>query len=106
VILSGAQFRWCDLLANDGDGFIRLVQNFGKFFAAHSAPDDPYRDLFAILQLTHVSKEQLGLVVQLDATGQDKKAKLDKFMTRSWVGSRRRSGSTGCRWGSTPPSSR
>lgn len=76
VWLSGAQFTWSDL---GEEGFTRLVGNFGRFFARHGGRGDRYADLFAILQLTHISKGQLGLVVQLDATRADSGAKLGSF---------------------------
>lgn len=76
VLLSGAQFKWSKLKEQ---GFKRLVANFGTFFAHHGAPDDRYADLFAILKLTHISNEELGLIVQLDATDSDSQSKLDEF---------------------------
>jgi hypothetical protein len=76
VWLSGAQFSWEKLGEN---GFKQLVRNFGKFFVKHAKRDDPYKDLFAILKLTHVSNGKLGLVVQLDATKKGSAQKLALF---------------------------
>ncbi len=44
--------------------FSRLLQNFGAFFAEHSAPDDPYRDLFSLLHLTKNAAPQIVMVTQ------------------------------------------
>ncbi|MGH3711266.1 MAG: FAD-binding oxidoreductase [Pseudonocardiaceae bacterium] len=77
VWLSSAQFNWSDL--NKDNNFYRLVDNYGKFFAAHKDPADKYADLFAILKLTHVSNGRVELIVQLNATSQDDKQKLNDF---------------------------
>jgi hypothetical protein len=76
VWLSGAQISWDDL---SKDRFTRLVRNYGQFFAKHAKHNDPYADLFAILQLTHISKGELGLVVQLDAAEPDGDIRLANF---------------------------
>jgi FAD/FMN-containing dehydrogenase len=76
VWLSGAQFSWEDL---GEEGFHQLVERYGRFFAAHADPTDSYADLFAILKLTHVSKRELGLVVQLDATRPGSQSRLEAF---------------------------
>ena len=76
VWLSGAQFGWSALGERE---FKRLVENFGLFFARHGKPGDRYADLFAILQLPHISRKELGLVVQLDATRSDSELRLEEF---------------------------
>lgn len=76
VWLSGAAFSWSAL---GEKGFHRLVENYGNFFEEHKNPQDDYSDLFAILKLTHISNGELGLLVQLDATGTDSGMKLNSF---------------------------
>jgi len=44
--------------------FTAIVEQYGRFFAAHSAPDSPYRQLFALLHLNHYQVGQLTLTVQ------------------------------------------
>lgn len=83
VWLSGAQISWNDLTE---DRFTRLVSNYGRFFADHARHGDPYADLFAILQLTHISKGALGLVVQLDATKPDSEDRLVRFYESVFAG--------------------
>lgn len=44
--------------------FTELVTNYGNFFAQNSAPDSPYKDLFALLHLTQKAAGQIVLTVQ------------------------------------------
>lgn len=83
VWLSGAQISWDKVTK---DIFTRLVRNYGTFFAQHARDGDPYADLFAILQLTHVRKDKLGLVVQLDATKADSEFRLAEFYDAVFAG--------------------
>jgi FAD/FMN-containing dehydrogenase len=83
VWLSGAQMSWDKMTK---DTFTRLVRNYGTFFADHAKPGDPYADLFAILQLTHISKGALGLVVQLDATMEHGDLRLANFYDAVFAG--------------------
>ncbi len=48
------------------DQFARLVDGYGRFFAAHGEPGDPYEDLFALLHLTlnNSSTAQIVLTTQ------------------------------------------
>lgn len=44
--------------------FTELVTNYGDFLAQNSAPDSPYKDLFALLHLTQKKAGQIVLTVQ------------------------------------------
>lgn len=48
----------------DHDAFTRLVQAFGTFLAAHSAPDSPYDGLFVALDLNHRSAGGIEILGQ------------------------------------------
>ncbi len=65
--LNSTAWNWSDLVQ---DQFSELLHNFGRFFAAHSAPDDPYADLFAIfdLSINNSSTAQLVLTTQYAGT--------------------------------------
>jgi hypothetical protein len=45
--------------------FRALVDNYGRFMAAHSRPESPYSRLFSLLKLTHRSAGQIVLVTQV-----------------------------------------
>lgn len=55
------------------------MKNYAGFFAAHKDPEDAYSDLFALLLLTRLEKGELGMMVQLDATKPDSRARLGAF---------------------------
>lgn len=88
VVLSGASIPWSALLnsATGEQQFRRLVENFGSFFEDHSAPGDDYNTLFAILKLTHRSKEKIAVVVQADEEDGRGQEKVDYFYERLFRG--------------------
>lgn len=59
--LSSVAWNWSGFTFEQ---FTRLLQNFGQFFTAHSAPGDPYQDLFSLLHLTHSSALQIVMTTQ------------------------------------------
>jgi hypothetical protein len=63
--------------------FAQLVTNFGTFFAENSGVDSPYRDLFALLHLTHVSNGQIVLTTQY--AGSDRRL-LERYIERITAG--------------------
>ncbi|GAA2587525.1 BBE domain-containing protein [Actinomadura fulvescens] len=78
ALFTSGGWNWSEL---DENGFRRIVANFGEFFAEHQGgPDDPYADLFAILLLTHPSKEKVGLIAQLDSAVPDSARLMADFL--------------------------
>ncbi|HTW85192.1 MAG TPA: FAD-binding oxidoreductase [Candidatus Sulfotelmatobacter sp.] len=75
--LSRLAWNWSDLAQAQ---FARLLQNYGTYFAGHSAPGDPANDLFALLVLMRNSPgSQLVLTTQYVG---DDVAILDDFLAR------------------------
>jgi FAD/FMN-containing dehydrogenase len=66
VWLSVLTWDWASMTET---GFRTLVENYGRFMAANSAPGSPYARLFSLLKLTHRSAGQITLITQL--TGPD-----------------------------------
>jgi FAD/FMN-containing dehydrogenase len=78
ALLASGGWRWSEL---DEVAFRRIVANFGEFFAEHQGgPDDPYANLFAILLLTHRSRESVGLIAQIDAAAPDAHRLITEFV--------------------------
>jgi len=66
--LGSLAWNWSDLTQ---DGFTSLLQNYGNFFAQHSAPGD-YGDLFTLLHLTqNVPGGNSQIVVEMQCVGDD-----------------------------------
>ncbi|WP_035795481.1 FAD-binding oxidoreductase [Kitasatospora mediocidica] len=83
VWISTLAWPWAGL-EQDRDGFERLLRNYGEFFAAHSAPEEPlYQGLFSMLQLSHRSNGSIVLLTQWD---QDDPGPLDSFLAALQAG--------------------
>jgi FAD/FMN-containing dehydrogenase len=74
--LSSLAWNWSDI---DKAQFARLLRNYGTFFAEHSAPGDPYNDLFAILHLTQNASASAQIVLTTQYVGDDPRL-LDAFL--------------------------
>ncbi|MBV8367861.1 MAG: FAD-binding oxidoreductase [Candidatus Eremiobacteraeota bacterium] len=72
--LSSVAWNWAGFTQAQ---FTRLLQNYGEFFAQHSAPGDRYEDLFALLHLSTFANGQIALTTQY--VGEDVSL-LDKFL--------------------------
>jgi len=59
------------------DAFTALVQRYGEFLLANSAPGSPFDGLFALLHLTQKAAEQVTLTVQYVG---DQPSRLDDFI--------------------------
>jgi hypothetical protein len=75
VRLATTTWPWSTL---DRAAFGTLLANYGRWHAAHSAPDSPERILFALLRLTHVAAGTVGMTTQV--SGGDAGV-LDAFLT-------------------------
>jgi FAD/FMN-containing dehydrogenase len=83
VWLSSIAWPWAEILKKPED-FARLLRNFGEFFAAHSAPDEPvYQDLFSLLKLTHKTN---GTIVLSSHWMRDDTGPLDAFLAAMRAG--------------------
>ncbi|WP_217236073.1 FAD-binding oxidoreductase [Streptomyces sp. AC555_RSS877] len=60
--------------------FSRLVQNYARWFTAHSAPGAPELALASFLVLTHESSGQIAMVTQVDATAPNARQMLDGYL--------------------------
>ncbi|WP_368733159.1 FAD-binding oxidoreductase [Streptomyces alkaliphilus] len=60
--------------------FSRLVQNYARWFTAHSAPGAPELALASFLVLTHRSNGQIAMVTQVDATSPRARRLLDDYL--------------------------
>ncbi|MFB7665503.1 FAD-dependent oxidoreductase [Kitasatospora sp. NPDC056138] len=96
VLLRSVAWDW-DGFRKRPDRFRQLVRRFGEFFEYERSGEGPgfigrydWRDMFALLKLTHMSNGQVGLVVQLDATREDSVARLELFL--DWLTEGFRSG--------------
>jgi len=52
----------------DADSFAAIVNNYGSYLQANSAPDCPARTLFSTLELNHVAAGELGMITQVSGT--------------------------------------
>jgi FAD/FMN-containing dehydrogenase len=68
VLLSSVALPWSDLSQED---FARLVDNYGAWYEANSAPDSPYTALAGYLIMNHRQAGSIALVTQSDATVPD-----------------------------------
>ncbi|WP_433477563.1 FAD-dependent oxidoreductase [Spirillospora sp. CA-142024] len=68
VLLSGLAWDWKDFTK---DEFATLVRSYGEYFRDHQNPSTAAGKLFAMLNLNHVSNEQIGLLAQVDADDPD-----------------------------------
>lgn len=59
--LASIAWEWDEV---NREAFTQLVTNYGNFLAQNSAPDSPYKDLFALLHLTQKAAGQIVLTVQ------------------------------------------
>lgn len=86
VLFASGGWSWSEL---DETGFRRIVANFGEFFKDHQGgPGDQYADLFAILLLTHPSREKVGLIAQIDAATPGASQLLTDFLNQINAGIR------------------
>jgi FAD/FMN-containing dehydrogenase len=76
VWLSIVAWDWASMTETK---FRTLLENYGRFMAANSAPGSPYSRLFSLLKLTHRSAGQILLVTQV--TGPDRSI-LDTFLAQ------------------------
>ncbi|MEV4258268.1 FAD-binding oxidoreductase [Spirillospora sp. NPDC049652] len=78
VLLTVSGWKWSKM---NRAHFGRIIDNFGEFFAT-TDPEakERYRPLFAILLLNHRSKDEIGLIAQIDATLPDARARLEEFL--------------------------
>ncbi|SDC40773.1 FAD/FMN-containing dehydrogenase [Streptomyces prasinopilosus] len=60
--------------------FSRLVQNYARWFTAHSDPGAPELALASFLVLTHRSNGQIAMVTQVDATVPQARRLLDDYL--------------------------
>ncbi|MGW7411132.1 FAD-binding oxidoreductase [Streptomyces sp. NPDC054863] len=65
VLVTSASWPWEKV---SREGFVRLVDFYGKWLEANSSPRSPYADLCSWLFLNHRSLGSLGMLVQMDAT--------------------------------------
>ncbi|GAA1185679.1 FAD/FMN-containing dehydrogenase [Kitasatospora gansuensis] len=87
VWLSSVAWKWSELRQRPED-LTRLLRNYGEFFAAHSAADEPtYQGLFTLLKLTHHSNDNVVLLAQWDG---EEVGPLDRFLGAVEAGMRTR----------------
>lgn len=80
VYLSAISFQWDEI---DEAGFAALLGAYTDYFAEHSTPDDPHRDLASFLVLTHRSSGALALVTQVDGTDKEAGAqRMEEYLGR------------------------
>ncbi|WP_229849152.1 FAD-binding oxidoreductase [Streptomyces melanogenes] len=77
VLLSTVTMPWSKLSQAD---FTKLVDNYGKWYAANSAPDSPYTALGSYLILNHQANGAVSILTQVDATAQGAQSLLDSFL--------------------------
>ncbi|MFC4518282.1 MULTISPECIES: FAD-binding oxidoreductase [Streptomyces] len=65
VFVTSAAWPWEKVTR---EGFVKLVDFYGKWLEANSSPQSPYADLCSWLFLNHKSLGSLGMMVQMDAT--------------------------------------
>ncbi len=89
VLLRSLAWKWTDFEKRPYL-FKSLVRRYGEFFAHEQAGTGPefirrygYRDMFALLQLTHISSGKVALTVQLDGTKKDAPERLAAFL--DWI---------------------
>jgi FAD/FMN-containing dehydrogenase len=75
--LASLAWEWSDLL-NNQDLFFRILENYGTFFERNSAPDSPFRNLFALFHLTRQAAGQVLLTVQ---NAEDNQEPLEEFLS-------------------------
>ncbi|WP_243762427.1 FAD-binding oxidoreductase [Streptomyces sp. Tu 3180] len=77
VYLSALSWPWESMTE---ERFSRLVQNYARWFTAHSAPGAPELALASFLVLTHRSSGQIAMVTQVDATVPGARRLLDDYL--------------------------
>ncbi|WP_219470003.1 FAD-binding oxidoreductase [Nonomuraea rhizosphaerae] len=79
VLLAGSGWKWSEM-GDTSTHFAQIIRTFCEFFASPKAADPAqFGPLFAILLLTHRSKDKLGLIAQIDAGVPDAKARMEAF---------------------------
>ena len=79
--LTSIAWNWDDLLKNK-KAFFRLVRRYGRFMKKHSAPDSPFKNLFALMHLTHHTAKQIVLTAQFVS---DEKLPVNKKGHHKWM---------------------
>ncbi|MGW5675839.1 FAD-dependent oxidoreductase [Streptomyces sp. NPDC003860] len=83
VLVHAAAIKWNQVTQGS---FTRLVRNWGTWHEQNSAPDSPYRSLFGLLKLNHISNGQIGLITQMDATVPDARGLFDRYIQAVFAG--------------------
>lgn len=77
VLLQALSWNWADL---DATKFKRLIQNYGSWFTANSAPGSAGCALASFMVLNHVSNGAIGMVVNVDATVPNASGLLNSYL--------------------------
>ncbi|WP_204018248.1 FAD-dependent oxidoreductase [Sphaerimonospora thailandensis] len=77
VLVSAADLPWDQL---DERTFARLLQNFGAWHEANSAPDSPYRNLSSLFNVNSRAHGALSIFTQVDATVRGARKLLDNYL--------------------------
>lgn len=77
LLVSTVVWPWKDL---DERAFVRLVRNYGEWFAANNAPDSLANHIYAHLATFHASGAAIALNVQLSADVANPQQQLDAFL--------------------------
>ncbi|HEX5116560.1 MAG TPA: FAD-binding protein [Pseudonocardiaceae bacterium] len=77
VLVSAIEFPWEQLAETS---FIRLLNNFGRWHEANSAPDSPYTSLSSLFNVSHKAHGSLGMFTQVDAGAPNAAGMLDDYL--------------------------
>ncbi|MFD8705587.1 FAD-binding oxidoreductase [Kitasatospora sp. NPDC059648] len=91
VLLSSVSWSWDKL---DRSDVTALIDNWGRWHAAHRDPGGPYDGLCSYLVLGHRAGGTISLTTQIDATAPDAAARLDAFLAAIGEGVRARPASS------------
>jgi hypothetical protein len=77
VLVSAIEFPWDQLTEQS---FTRLMDNWGRWHEANSAPDSPYTSLSSLFNVSHRAHGSLGMFTQVDAGAPNARRRLDDFL--------------------------
>jgi hypothetical protein len=77
VLVSAIEFPWDQLTETS---FTRLLNNFGTWHEANSAPDSPYTSLSSLFNVSHKANGSMGMFTQVDAGAPNARQLLDTYL--------------------------
>ena len=83
VLVSAVSFPWADLSLKQ---FSRLLQNFGAWHEANSAPDSPHTALSSLFNVCHKAHGTLDMFTQVDAGAPNAAAMLGEYLAAITAG--------------------